>query len=397
MKRVYLTLTHSSPAVLDPTGLYRVDIIRCGKWDYPRPGGDGGFEITPAVIKELADNFNGGIMGAEVPVNVDHEEEDGKPGSLSDCGWVKGVEVTPDGKTLVGLIDVTDPDVKTKVDNGSLKFSSAELDFERVCPELSAGGDTRPRIVLEGLALTNHPYIKRMNPISPAIMLSDRAALNAAGVHYPSVMADDDPEETPVAGVNGGQAKEAPMPEEITLTDLQKENDALKARLAELEKNPDAKAALAEAKRLGQDIKLRDTEDSVRKLVRRGKVSPVVATRLLRFAEILIKGNGATLTLSEPVAGRKYKLAEGDSDDPIDKLDVIQEVVDMLGELPDAVAMDPTQANLAEDDDPKDKGDDDEELMKEADKVQASDPKLSRREAYAKARKNLAEKKGGNR
>lgn len=396
MKRVYLTLTHSSPAVLDPTGLYRVDIIRCGKWDYPRPG-DPGFEITPSVIKELADNFKAGIMGAEVPVNVDHEEEEGKPGSLSDCGWVKGVEISPDGQTLVGLIDVTDPDVKAKVDNGSLKFSSAELDFERVCPERSASGDTRPRIVLEGLALTNHPYIKRMNPISPAIMLSDRAALNAAGVHYPSVMAEDDPEETPAAGSDGGQAKEATMPEEtITLTDLQKENDALKARLAELEKNPDAKAALAEAKRLGNDIKLRDTEDSVRKLVRRGKVSPAVATRLLRFAEILIKGDGATVTLSDPVKGRKYKLAEGE-EDQIDKLDVIQEVVDMLGELPDAVAMDPTQANLAEDDDPSDKGDDDEELMKEADKVQAADKNLSRREAYAKARKNLSERKGGKR
>lgn len=185
------------------------------------------------------------------------------------------------------------------------------------------------------------------------------------------------------------------MPENITLTDLQKENDALKARLAELEKHTDAKAALAEAKRLGSEIKLRDTEDSLKKLVRRGKVPPAVANRFLRLAEALIKGDSATVTLSEPVTGRKYKLAEGE-EDQIDKLDVIQEVVDMLGELPDAVSMDPTQAQLADDDD-MDKGDDDEELMKEADKVQAAEKGISRREAYAKARKNLSERKGGKR
>ena len=325
-------------------------------------------------------------MGKEIPLNVDHE--DGK-----DCGWVKAVEISPNGRSLYGLFEVTQPKIKDLVDNGTLKFSSAELDFERVCPELSAAGDNQPRKVLEGLALTNHPYIKRMEPVSPAIMLSDRAALNASGVHYPSVMdGDDDPEEklsvSFTDGIPGGT-----MPENITLTDLQRENDALKARLAELEKHTDAKAALAEARRLGSEIKLRDTEDSVKKLVRRGKVTPVVATKFLRLAEVLIKGGTQAVTLSEAVKDRKYKLAE-DDEDPIDKLDVIQEVVDMLGELPNAVAMDPAQAQLA-DDDEMNKPDDDDELIKEADKVQAAEPKLGRREAFAKARKNLSERKGG--
>ena len=392
--KIFLTLTSSSGPSLDTGGLYRVDIVRCGKWDYPRPGAPG-FEITPSTIKELADNFNAGLMGREVPLNIDHEDDPNKPRSLSDCGWVKGVEVSPNGCTLVGLIEITDPSVKAKVDQGSLKFSSAELDFERVCPELSAKGDTSPRKVLEGLALTNHPYIKRMNPISPAIQLSDRAALDAAGVHYPSVMSgeDDDAEKKPSVSFDHGNPG-GTMPENITLPALQKENDALKARLAELENNTDSKAALAEARRLGSELKLRDTEEAIKKLIRRGKVPPALATRFLRFAEVLIKGNSGTLTLSEAVTGRKYKLAEGE-EDSIDKLDVIQEVVDMLGQLPDAVAMDPSQAKLADDCDSPNSGDDDEELMKEADRVQAAEPKLGRRDAYAKARKNLSEKRGG--
>lgn len=369
-------------------GLWRVEIVRCGKWDYPRVG-DGGFEISPDTIRELHDNFKAGIMGREIPLNVDHDDE-------KECGWVKDVEIGNGGRSLYGLFEVTDPEILADVENGTLKFSSAELDFERQCPELAANGDTTPRKVLEGLALTNHPYIKRMDPVSPAIMLSDRATLNAAGVHFPSVM---DEEETPGTSVGGAAADETnggKMPE-ITLTELQSENASLKARLAELEENKDAKAALAESKRLRAEIDLRDTEDRVRNLVRKGKVSPALATRVLRFAELVIKGDARTITLSDSIAakGRKYKLAEGD-EEGIDKLDVIGEVVDMLGQLPDAVAMDPSGSNGLElEDDPTEDKDSEDALIAEADKVQASEPKLSRREAFAKARKNLAERKGG--
>lgn len=419
MRRVYLTITHPGAATVDPAGLYRVDIVRTGKWDYPRPG-EPGFEITRDIIRELADNFNAGILGREVPLNVDHPDDDGVPRSLKDCGWVKAVEVSPDGETLVGLIDVTEPGVKEKVDNGTLKYSSAELDFERVCPELSASGDDRPRIVLEGLALTNYPYVKRMSPVSPAVVLSDRAALDAAGVHYPSVMNGDGQKVCPWCGSRmsqaeadasycdscdrstGGKAADASivgampggtMPEDtITLTQLQMENETLKARLADLEKNPDAKAALAEAKSLKADIALRDTEEAVRGLIRRGRATPAVGRRILRLAEAMIKADVAKITLTEPVTGRKYKLAETE-EDAIDKLDVIKEVVDMFGELPDSMAMDPTQTRLA--DGASEGEDEDEELKKEADKIQASDKGLSRREAYKQARIALAERKGG--
>lgn len=391
MKKISLTLTGG--ASLSENGLYRVEVIRCGRWDYPKPG-EPGFEITPSDIRELHDNFKAGVMGKEVPLNVDHE--DGK-----DCGWLKDVSIGNGGRSLYGFFEVTKPDIKELVDQGTLKYASAELDFERQCPEMSANGVARTMKVLEGLALTNHPYVKRMDPVSPVIQLSDRAALNAAGVHFPSVMdgagvdfTDEEDGKEDMPGAACAETQGGNMPE-ITLSELQKENEALKAKLTALEQNTDAKAALAEAKAARADLSLRDTEDAMRRLVRRGKVTPAIATRALRLAEVLIKSDSATIKLSAPVTGRKYTLAEGE-EDSIDKLDVIGEVIDMLGQLPDAVAMDPSQATLAEEDGDMPGSDDDEEaLMKKADEVQASEPKLSRREAYAKARKLLAERKGG--
>ena len=381
-RRLFLSLD-SAPIQKD--GLWRVEIIRCGDWDYPRPG-EKGFSITPQTIHELAENFGAGIMGREVPLNIDHKEG-------ADCGWVKAVEVGPstlneNEPALYGLVEITDPAVLMDVQNGTLRYSSAELDFERICPERSAMGDLTPRKVLEGLALTNHPYIKGMAPISPAIQLSDKAAsaaLNAAQAHYNGLaQVEVDPGAT-----DPGIRKTEEEQMQAELTEAQRQIDDLKIRLAEAEKNSAGSAALAETRKLGAELGLRDVEDQVKRLVGKGKVTPALGRRVLRFAEIMIKGGAQVVSLSEMLSPRKYKLAEGDDDSGLSKMDVVGEVVDMLKQLPDAMAMDPASAPmLAEDGDDDRTGgaaDDDEKIVEEATKVSASE-KIPFRDALKKVR-----------
>lgn len=352
--------------------IYRVQALRCGKWDYPRPG-EKGFEITSRDLTELRDNFYSGIKGFKVPLNIDHK--DGK-----DCGWVVGLELGEDQESLFALFEVTKPDVREDVDNGTIQFSSSELDLSYVSPELSAAGDMKPRKVFEGLALTNHPYIKGMAPISP-VMLSDQAALNAAQVHYPAVMADrdDEKEETPMADNNELVANLQEQVKKLT-----EEVSALKT---------------ADAPALRRQIELSEVESKVKRLIRRGKVTPALGNKVLRFAELLINSGSGKVALNG-ARPDKYRLADEKDDESMDKLDVIQEVVSMLGQLPDAVAMDSTNPALAED--AEEEGghtdeDEDKELLKKADEIQASDKDLNYRECLKLARVQLKERKVGSR
>ena len=431
--KIYLTLNLAAGESTEANpNLKWVEVVRCGQWDYPYAGAEGGFKIDRPTIVELYDNFKAGVMGSEVPLNIDHPDEDPedplKSRSMLTCGWVKDLAIRNGGDSLFGLIDITEPKVLAKVNNGTLKYASAELDFMRKCPEKYAAGDTRPRKVLEGLALTNFPYIKGMNPVTPALMLSDLKKL-AAETHFPGPMADasvdygencpscgtpmergDDGKCNrcgapwpPVSGAAVSEMKGTQMPK--TLEELQAENVLLTDRLSALENSPVAKAALAEAKKANVALALNDVETKVRRFVARGKISPIVGRKLLRLSEILLEGDAATVTLSTPISkDRKYKLAEGDDQD-INKLDVIGEVVDMLGQLPDDVAMDASKTELAEDGDAPNDDDEDKELDKTAKDIKASE-NVTLREAYRKARIQLGikskptpvggGKKGGN-
>lgn len=382
--------------------LYRVEALRTGAWDYPGIDG-GGFEVTEATLQELQQNFVAGVKGFEVCLNREHDDE--RP-----CGWVKKLELSPDKQHLYALFEITDDETKKLVDEGTLKFCSSELDFAWIDPEACRTyGDCKPKSVFEGLALTNSPYIKRMEPVQRVVSLSalrkDPGACpgSACGAHPHNPKKEANQPMTPLeeaqkqieslkaqleeAKASGGSA--------IKLSDLQLKLDEAKA---EAEKT---KAELAEVSKRERETRSQLAIDRVRnrlrELIRKGKLTRPVYDAAFRLCELAIKGGAETIQLTQKVSVRKIRLIEGENDtatEELDKLDVVEEVLDMLQALPDAIAVDPPQDLVLDESAPNEEDDDDEELDKAARALMKDDSKLTYRQALVLADRN---KRGGKR
>ncbi len=341
MKSVYFLNTLSAPA--DSPGTYRAEILRCGEWDYPEAGAGDGFSISPQDIRELAENFNARIKGDAVPLNFDH-------GDGSDCGWVTKLAVSNDGQSLHALMDVTDPEVRKKVGEGTLRYVSCELDLAYKSPEKTSPHYNQERKVLAGLALTNTPYVKGMAPIAPIALCEKPPTVSTASAAKETHMSDTNPE----------------------VLALHERVRSLEAELAQ--KNDAAK---------------------FRPLLLSGKITPAVLKRLNRLSQILTApGVDRVIKLSAPI--KVLKLAEGcapGEEEEVDKVDLMDEITDMMQQLPASVSMANAQP------DPMDSsglldGDEDDALLAKTDQIKAANPALSEREAQRQARVAL---KGGRR
>jgi hypothetical protein len=133
---------------------YRVEVLRRGEWLHPRaPGGK--LVVDDRMLREIVDNYKSGVMGRELPVNLNHADD-----SIDAAGWV--VDLEQRGDSLFATVEIVDPHVKELVDSKRLRFASAELALGYLHPE------HRKRMnVLRGIALTNRPYIKNMQDIAP--------------------------------------------------------------------------------------------------------------------------------------------------------------------------------------------------------------------------------------
>ena len=374
-------------------GLYWVQALRVGGWNYP-DGEDeeNGFDLTEDVLREMKRRFDAGEKSGgerDVPLNLKHDED-------LECGWVKALELRDNDRQLWAGFEITDPDVKKKVDQKTLKYSSSEIDLAWVNPEACRlDGDCDPRKVFEGLALTNHPYIKGMDEVELPVNLSDfpkdLKALedDSAGTRRRKCSCNK--ERTTKGGYMpeledlqaGMKALEKKLEEFSTaqagakaeLSDAQKESEkALKAQLAEMNNS------ILTTQR---GLQLKELETSIRSLAVRRKITVPFSNRLRRLGTFLIM-SGNTVALCERIKladGKeelrpvKIKLADG-KDESLDKLDVIGEVVDMLGQLPDAIASRPEDlANLSEDCDPNADGKtDDEKIVEKAKAMAEKDP-----------------------
>ena len=349
-------------------GLYWVEALRCGSWDYPGMEG-GGFEIDQAKLDEFVANFEAGEKGRDVLLNVDHDDD-------APAGWVKrlvrrGEGDDPEtGARLWAGFEIADPEIRRKVDLGLLKYSSSELDFSWVNPErCRTDGDCEPRSVFEGLALTNRPYVKGLRPI---------------------VLAEPfEPISPATPGCKCGERRETKRKEGHmkTVEELEAELAEARAKLAENDSAAELKAKLTEAEKQRKDTdrRLRELETSTRlnevgerikKLVRGRRVTPAVGNRLTRLATALVRGGAATVTLSEKV---KVRLAEGDGEEELDKLDVVGEVLDMLQELPDALSSKVEDADLSEEDDEDEGKESDDDKVKAAEAAAIARVKTEKR------------------
>lgn len=362
LSRIRLGFGYALSAQGTKNAQYKVQVLRCGSWQYGDDP-DKGFDLTEADLAEIVQNFKLREKGLDVPLMYGHDD-----GAEAQCGWVKDLALEA-GETGLGVwayFDLTDGKVRQKVDEGSIKYSSSELDLAYVNPERArTHGDTSPRKVFEGLALTNRPYIKGMAPVA-TVTLTERPEKTTT---VPDIKTPTD---------NDSVA--------IRLAEQQKETESLKAKLAERDREMDQ--IRKDGVRRDNENRMRLNETIVRERCMALKLSPAIANQVLRLNTLLCLGGIASVKLSEPVSVQKVRLAEGEKPgvESVDTLDVMAEVMGLLQELPDNLSTDASGANLTEADD--DESDDKEvEAVKAAETRVKADKSLSYRTVLSEERK----------
>jgi len=135
-----------------------VQIMRTGNWQHPEYGR---FSITPADIQQFIETFESGARGIELAVDSEHQPERGA------AGWIKKLEARDGGSELWAFVEWTEWGVEL-VEKGLFRYISPEFDFKYKDPETGQVTEN----VLFGVALTNRPFLKGMEPV----LLSERAA-----------------------------------------------------------------------------------------------------------------------------------------------------------------------------------------------------------------------------
>lgn len=124
-----------------------IEILKVGKVH------DRNLEITEKMLDDFVKNFNDGVYGTDIQVNLAHQREG------EAAGWVKDL-IKEKGK-LFAVVEWTPLGIE-KIENKQFKFTSSELAFSHVHPETGK----KIKNVLIGIALTNIPAIKGMTPVS---------------------------------------------------------------------------------------------------------------------------------------------------------------------------------------------------------------------------------------
>ena len=134
-----------------------IELIREGQWIHPdAPGGI--LKVDKIRILDWINNFNNGICGAELPLNVDHD-----PSSLNTIGWMTSLyeKIKSGSSSLWASIKITEPKILEKIKKGSLCFVSP-----RITPHYLDSTTGELYNVIRDAALTNYPHLKNLSPIS---------------------------------------------------------------------------------------------------------------------------------------------------------------------------------------------------------------------------------------
>lgn len=121
---------------------------------------DRGLKITESMLEEFVVNFNEGVYGTEIQVNLGHVREG------EAAGWVK--KLIKEGDRLLAEVEWTPLGID-KIQSKQYKFTSSELAMEYKEPK---GGKVVKNVFI-GVALTNVPAVKGMAPVT----LSEQANL----------------------------------------------------------------------------------------------------------------------------------------------------------------------------------------------------------------------------
>jgi len=352
--------------------LYRGEGIRCGRWFYPFVSDDRSdpknyFEVSQATLAEFHENFKAGILGYKRPLDRDH---DGK-----NRGWVVATEL---GEcSLDTLFEINDEETRSDVDAGKLPFLSCVLHFGHVDSETG-----KTYNVIESLALTERPYVKRMAEVRRVVDLTENSGKTCSCGCNPDLSADPD-KNKPIKGGNpmpedaGQEPKKGAGPDtqaaaklseiEAQLAESKKREEAAVKNAEEAAKRETAMAARISA--IEAEGVMREKRSALKELVASGKITPAQYEKAAALFEKIV-GPGQTVKLSEDA----------------EPTPVVDAVLAILSEGSSTVAVDPTRLRPVQ---PKTNLSYDEQLAELAEKIR-DEKKITLTEASELAATQLA-------
>lgn len=128
----------------------KIQLFRVGKFHHPEYGV---IDISPKLLGDIKKNYDAKVRGVDLALDYRHENDD------IAAAWIKGLELSDAG--MWAIVEWT-PAGKQKVEDKEFRYISPEFLTEYTDSESMK--DFGP--VLLGAALTNRPFIKKMEPVT---------------------------------------------------------------------------------------------------------------------------------------------------------------------------------------------------------------------------------------
>lgn len=301
--------------------VFEIQILKEGHWTYQ---GDP-LDVTKNTLSEFKQNFDKRLY---YPVPVDGPSRGGVAHSdndLHDCGFVEALNLKDSGKSLWATVRVTNPDVASMVDEGSLGYCSSEFMLGWTEP----AQDTSLN-VLSGLGLTNRPFIKNMAP-----------ARRVQTVNFSEII----PKESNMNETNDIEALKA---EVVKLKETATAQLALSEELTKLEAE---KAVLLQEKAtLSIALKAREQAGVLEgfyaklksKMDTNASLTADLGKKFMQLAETIVQGGVRNVSLSDNMDGSDSSIYH-DTGQNLRKCDLIDMLTETINALPgDMVYVRPT-------------------------------------------------------
>lgn len=142
--------------------------------------------FTPEVFAQIEKNF-AAMRNGEIPGDFEHTSERLPPRAATDGVpapfWIKGVRTKKGGAELWATFEWVDPKAVEYVRSGQYKYLSPAIKFTAKSREtgLPIGA------VLTSVALTNHPFIDGLAPVTASARAEGAAPVEPAALFSPSV------------------------------------------------------------------------------------------------------------------------------------------------------------------------------------------------------------------
>lgn len=128
-----------------------IQLFRCGNFTHAEFGE---LPITPQFLSDLESNYRKNVRGIDLAVDYSHES------GREAAAWIKDIYLDSDGTELWARVAWT-PSGEESVTHKEFRYISPDFSFDS--EDAETGSHSGP--ILNGCALTNRPFLKRMAPI----------------------------------------------------------------------------------------------------------------------------------------------------------------------------------------------------------------------------------------